>query len=252
MSNIIEDFKQRGDVIKIYDWMKINKNLTNFNKNQVSLKNNSGIGTAFNIDVTNVVVNALINELNQYFIRDILKSMFSTPKFDYLDLRPDGSLMTGRVHLEKLVQMIYQSGYKNVVTTGLIASELQDSVYFSSNGFQHASMNATSTFYNLGSLNGVKIWVDPYMKFNDGRLCLFNEVDINIEDVDLVEVINPSDMQSTFGINCKYDFMVNDSKLIFVIENENSEAYIQYKSLQRDIKIDNILDGGITSYISSK
>ena len=37
--------------------------------------------------------------------------------------------------------------------------------------------------------------------------------------------------------------MISDSKLIFVIENENSEAYIQYKSLQRDIKIDNILDG---------
>lgn len=30
MNNIIEDFKKRNDVIKIYDWMKINKNLNNF------------------------------------------------------------------------------------------------------------------------------------------------------------------------------------------------------------------------------
>jgi len=243
MNNIIKDFKQRGDIIKIYDWMKINKNLNNFDKKQVSMKNNSGIGTAFNIDVTSIVTSTLINELNQDLIRTILKSMFNTQNFDYLDLRPDGSLMTGRVHLERLVQMIYQSGYKNVITTGMIASELMDSAYFLSNGFKNASMSATSTFYNSGSLNGVKVWVDPYMKFNDGRLCLFNEVDINIEDVDLVEFIDPVDAQSTFKIQYKSDFIVNDSKLIFVIENENSEAYIQYKSLQRDIKIDNILDG---------
>ena len=243
MNNITDDFKKRVDVIKIYDWMKVNKNLNNFIIKQVSMKNNSGIGTAFNIDVSSVVVSSLINELNQDLVKNIFKSLFNTPKFDYLDLRPDGSLMTGRVHLDKLVQMIYQSGYKNVVTTGLIASELQDSPYFSSNGFQNASMNATSTFYNSGSLHGVKIWVDPYMKFNDGRLCLFNEVDINIEDVNIVEVINPGDMHTTFRIQYKSDFIVNDSKLLFVIENENSEAYSQYKSLQRDIKIDNILDG---------
>lgn len=242
MNNIIEDFKKRNDVIKIYDWMKINKNLNNFERHQISM-NNSGVGTAFNIDVTSIVTSTLISELNQTLIRNILKSMFNTTKFDYLDLRPDGSLMTGRVHLERLVQMIYQSGYKNVVTTGMISSELMDSAYFSSNGFQHASMSSTSTFYNSGSLNGVKVWVDPYMKFNDGRLCLFNDVDINIEDVDLVEVINPGDIQSTFKIQYKSDFIVSDSKLIFVIESENSEAYVQYKSLQRDIKIDNILDG---------
>lgn len=245
MNNILEDFKQRKDVIKIYDWMKVNKNLTNFNKNQVSLNNNSGIGTAFNINVDSIVVSTLINELNQDFIRTILKSMFNTPKFDYLDLRPDG--MTGRVHLEKLVQMIYQSGYKNVVTTGMIASGLQDSQYFSSNGFQHASMSSASTFYHTGILHGVNIFVDPFMRYNDGRLCLFNEVDINIESVDLVEVINPGDTQSTFNISCKSDFLVNDSKLILVIENENSEAFKQYKSLQRDIKIDNILDGSTNS-----
>jgi hypothetical protein len=32
-------------------------------------------------------------------------------------------------------------------------------------------------------------------------------------------------------------------KLIFVIEDETSEAFKQYKSLNRDIKIDNILNG---------
>ena len=167
MSNIIEDFKKRDDIIKIYDFMKINKNLNNFHNRHIYTKVN--FGADFNIDITSAVVSKLINELNQDLIQNVLKSMFNTVMFDYLDLRPDGSLMSGRVYLEKLAQMIYQSGYKNVVTTGHIASELMNSVYFSSNGkmlwFQHV-------FYNIGSLNGVSVWVDSYMKFNDGRLCL--------------------------------------------------------------------------------
>jgi hypothetical protein len=150
--------------------------------------------------------------------------------------------MTGRGHLEKLAQMIYQSGYKNVVTTSNIASELMDSAYFSSNGFQHASMSSTSTFYNSGSLNGVKIWVDGYMKWNDGRLCLFNTVDVNIGDVEISDYVSPGNINVSTKIEYEFDLLVDDSMLIFVIENENSEAYMQHKSLQRDIKIDNILE----------
>lgn len=243
MSNIIQDFNNRKDIIKLYDFMSINKRLNNFEIYQVSMSNNGALGTAFNIDVDGIIISSLINELNQNFIRRILKKAFDTNKFDYLDLRPDGSLMTGRVNLEKLVNIITNSGYKNVVTTGLIASELQDSHFFSPNGFQHASMSNTSTFYTLGKLSDVNIWVDPYMKFNDGRLCLFNTVDVNIDSVDLREVITNASLTPRFIIEYKSDFIVSDSKLIFVIENENSEAYNQYKSLQRDIKIDNVLNG---------
>lgn len=242
MSNIIENFSNRKDIIKLYDWMSINKNLNNFERFKVSISNNGAIGTAFNLNVDELVTNALINELNQDLVKKIFKKAFSTPKFDYLDLRPDGSLMTGRIYLEKLVKMIISSGYKNVVTTGLIASELQDSQYFSNNGFQHASMSTTSTFYSSGKLSDVNVWVDPYMKFNDGRLCLFNQADINYIDIELKEIVSTASLTQRLQLEYNLDFEVSDSKLIFVIEDENSEAYKQYKSLQRDIKIDNILD----------
>lgn len=243
MSNLIESFNSRKDIIKLYDFMAINKSLNNFESYQVSMNNNGALGTAFNIDVDEIIISSLISELNQNFIRRILKMAFDTSKFDYLDLRPDGSLMTGRTQLENLTKMIISSGYKNLVTTGLIASELQDSQFFSSNGFQHASMSATSTFYNLGKLSDVNIWVDPYMKFNDGRLCLFNTVDVNIDSVELREVSTSTSLTPRILIEYRSDFIVSDSKLIFVIESENSEAYNQYKSLQRDIKIDNVLNG---------
>jgi len=243
MSNIIQDFNSKKDIIKLYDFMTINKSLNNFESYKVSMNNNGALGTAFNINVDEIIVSSLINELNQNFIRRILKKAFDTAKFDYLDLRPDGSLMTGRTNLEKLVKMIISSGYKNVVTTGMIASELQDSRFFNPTNLQNTSLSKTSTFYTAGKLSDVNIWVDPYMRFNDGRLCLFNTVDINVDGFDLKEVIPSMSITPRLTIEYNFDFLVSDSKLIFVIENENSEAYKQYKSLQRDIKIDNILDG---------
>ena len=240
MSKIFEDFKNKSEIIKLYDWMKVNKNLINFDKYQVGVKASADLAlSAFNIDSSSLILNLLVDEVNQDFIRRILKKIFDTPKFDYLDLRPDGSLMTGRHYLEKLVNMILSSGYKNVVTTGLIASELQDDSRF----FNPTNLGKTSTFYTAGKLSDVNIWVDPYMRFNDGRLCLFNTVDINVDGFDLKEVIPSMSITPRLTIEYNFDFLVSDSKLIFVIENENSEAYKQYKSLQRDIKIDNILDG---------
>jgi hypothetical protein len=53
----------------------------------------------------------------------------------------------------------------------------------------------------------------------------------------------PGSFAPRIVIEYDIDYNVNDSKLFFVIEDETSEAFKQYKSLQRDIKIDNILDG---------
>jgi hypothetical protein len=242
MNSIIENLRDKKDIIKIHDWMRIDKTITDFSTRKLSLKDNTAIGDAFNIDTKSMFANMIVSEVNGDLIRYILKSMFDTKNFDYLDLRPDGSLMNGRIHLENLVQMIINSGYKNVVTSGKIASELGDSQSFSPVDFKQ-TIRSTSNLYTPGSLSDIKIWVDPYMRWNDDRLCLFNLVDINFNNIDLSDSINPGDLQPTVKIEYTFGFSVRDTKLIFVIENENSESYKHYKSLQRDIKIDNIING---------
>jgi hypothetical protein len=239
MNSIIENLRDKKDIIKIHDWMRIDKSITDFSTRKLSLKDNTAIGDAL---ILTLFANMIVSEVNGDLIKHILKSMFDTKNFDYLDLRPDGSLMNGRIHLENLVQMIINSGYKNVVTSGKIASELGDSQFFSPVDFKQ-TIQSTSNLYTPGSLSDIKIWVDPYMRWNDDRLCLFNLVDINFNNIDLSDSINPGDLQPTIKIEYTFGFSVRDTKLIFLIENENSESYKHYKSLQRDIKIDNILDG---------
>ena len=43
MSNIIQDFNSKKDIIKLYDFMTINKSLNNFESYKVSMNNNGAI-----------------------------------------------------------------------------------------------------------------------------------------------------------------------------------------------------------------
>jgi len=246
MSNIVDLFNNNSkEFISTQSWMVENKNLTNFETRKLSVPvlTSEMKNEYLNIDMETHLVNAIKNEISRDVNRLFTKKLFTTNKFDYLDLRPDGSLMNGRLHLEKLVGLILSNDYKNLITTALISSELQDSSAFSLY-IKTDNLKVSSLPDCFGKLGGrIDVYNDPYMKFNDGRICLFDEVEFNIGEMKAMEVPYQGSMVPRILIEYNIDYNVNDSKLIFVIEDETSEAFKQYKSLQRDIKIDDILDG---------
>lgn len=232
------------DFITIQDWMVENKNLTNFSTRKflIPVLTSEMKNEYLNIDIEAQLVIAIKNEIRQDLCKLFTKKLFCSEKFDYLDLRKLGSLMMN-MSIEKLVSMILNDDYKNLITTGYISSELQDSSCFSSN--RDLNLNIGGVIYMSGILNNrVKAYVDPYMRFNDGRICLFNQVEFNIGKMKAYEAPNIGSLAPKIVIEYDIDYNVNDSKLIFVIENENSESFRQYTSLQRDVKIDNILNIG--------
>lgn len=245
-NNIVDLFNSNSkEFIITQSWMIENKNLTNFEtrKFSVPILTSEMKNEYLNIDMSAYLINAIKSEISQDVNKLFNKKLFTTNKFDYLDLRPDGSLMTDRKNLEKLVSLILSNDYKNLITTGLISSELKNSVAFMS----YMTTNDLKTIglsEFCGRLSGrVEVYNDPYMKYDDGRICLFNGVEFNIGEMKAYESTPSGLLGSRIIIEYNIDYNVGDSKLIFVIENENSEAFKQYKWLQRDIKIDNILDG---------
>jgi hypothetical protein len=246
MSNIVDLFNNNSkEFITSQSWMVENKNLTNFEtrKFSVPVLTSEMKNEYLNIDMGPNLINVIKSEINQDINKLFTKRLFTTQKFDYLDLRPDGSLMNGRKHLEQLVSLLTNDNYKNLITTAYIASELQDSSSFSPYMTTH-DLKTGGELQCYGKLGGsVDVYNDPYMRYNDGRICLFNEVEFNIGEMKAYETPYPGSLAPRIVIEYDIDYNVGDSKLFFVIENENSEAFKQYKSLQRDIKIDNILDG---------
>jgi hypothetical protein len=244
MNNIVDLFNNNSkEFINTQRWMVENKNLTNFETRKFSFPvlTSEMKSEYLNIGMESHLINVIKNEINQDINKLFTKRLFTTNKFDYLDLRPDGSL-SGRIHLEDLVILILSNDYKNLITSGFIASELQDSSSFSPYMTTH-DLKTNGLPECIGKLGSIDVYNDPYMKFNDGRICLFNQVEFNIGEMKAYETTQIGSLAPKIVIEYNVDYNVGDSKLIFVIENENSESYKQYKSLQRDIKIDNILDG---------
>ena len=244
MNNIVDLFNNNSkEFISTQRWMVENKNLTNFETRKFSVPVLTSEMKNEYLDMEPHLINVIKNEINQDINKLFTKRLFTTNKFDYLDLRPDGSLMTGRTHLENLVKMILINDYKNLITTGLISSGLQDSVAFMPYMTTH-DLKTSGLPECYGKLSGrVEVYNDPYMRYDDGRICLFNKVEFNIGEMKAYETTQIGSLAPKIVIEYNVDYNVGDSKLIFVIENENSEAFKQYKSLQRDIKIDNILNG---------
>ena len=246
MSNIVDLFNNNTkEFINTQRWTIENKNLTNFETRRFSVPvlTSEMKNEYLNIDMGPHLINVIKNEINQDINKLFTKRLFTTNKFDYLDLRADGSLMTGRKHIEQLVSLLTGDNYKNLITTGYIASELQDSFAFMPYMTTH-DLKTGGLPECCGKLGGsVDVYTDPYMRYDDGRICLFNEVEFNIGEMKAYETTQIGSLAPRIVIEYDIDYNVGDSKLFFVIENENSEAFKQYKSLQRDIKIDNILDG---------
>jgi len=103
--------------------------------------------------------------------------------------------------------------------------------------------------HRVGSLRGVNIWVDAFMRYDDDMICLFDSVSVNIGKIESFEHIETL-FRKRHKVSYSCDFRVDDSKLILLIQNENSEAYKKYKTLIRDKKIDNILNTNNETYIN--
>ena len=241
-TNIVDYFSDYRRVLNPYPWMIHDERLNNLQVRRLSIPI-SAETRLFDVDISERVISIARNEINQDISKTITKSLFDTTKFDYLDLRSDGSLQNTRIFRDKLIGMILSENYRNLITTALITSSIQDSSSFQPY-MTTDDVKTSGALERMGKLGKkVDIQMDPFMKFNDGRICLFNEVYFNIQDMKAIEVVNPLSMVTNILVEWKFALQVGDSKLIFVIEDENSESFNQYKSLQRDIKIDNILDG---------
>lgn len=229
---IIRELTERKDIIHLYDWMKLDETLTNLDKRTLSFQNTFSLP---GLDYNSVIINTICKEINGDFTRLILKSLFNTDKFDFIDRRGKTDFEYDYQSVLDLAEMIIQSGYKNVVTTAKIASHLRDINYFLPD-----PSDLMNTLYRVGSLRGVNIWVDAFMGYDDDMFCLFDSVSVNIGKIESFEHIHK--------VSYICDFRVDDSKLILLIQNENSEAYKKYKTLIRDKKIDNILNTNNGTY----
>lgn len=220
--------------------MKINKNLTNFHRFQFSIALTDPSMSSFGLNVEQSTFSIIRSEISQELNKRALKGIFNTVEFEYLDLR-DSVGINNHQNARRLYDLIMscKEDYKNIISTGMICAALRDLVEFVPSSPSTEYRGAQP--YETGQISGLSVWVDPFMSFDDGRMILFYDVEINIRNIKASMQPQPS---FTPRLLLDYEIALNvgDSKLIFLIDEMTLPSFQRHQSLLRDIKINDILD----------
>ena len=164
-----------------------------------------------------------------------MKKIFDSENILTLDYRG----ISDRDYPVDLVHEIAKRQYKNVLVSPKIAALIQDTAFFI------PDMNNSGSFsncYRIGTIFSHRdIYVDPFLKWDDMRVCLFNDIFVNIKgvqaDIRSEATFNPRIvMEFGFDINC------GPSEVLYLRDDEYPNLDPALTAILRDRKINGILD----------
>lgn len=179
----------------------------------------------------------LYSEFQRYINKEAINIIEDSKNFDIIDYI--GKNIDDGILSKDLISLIANSNYSNIITNSNIGSILQDSTSFHFSKIENRLTNYSHSPYMIGKINNTMIFIDPFMKFNDNRIIMFNDISINIENIKNISHNAESNLQ---GISFNYDIEKSESRVIYIIESEKSESYMKYKQFNRNNKIDEILN----------
>jgi len=221
--------------ISIRDFIEVDKSLKNFRT----------VSTAMSLPQTEVmnikidddrILNMIFGEINQTIYKSIFKEISNNTTNTFIDLRNESN-HPGTI--DKLCGSILREDYKYVVTTGRLAVDISDNPVFQTSNLKDVATNGAFV-YLTGKLNNKDIYVDPFMRWNDYKIFLFDKVSLNIENF-TAAIVSEATFTPKLVVRFDIDFLVTPSKTINVIDSVNSDALLELKAEHREQQIDKIL-----------
>ena len=223
-------------VIATRDFIKVDKNLRNFKTSSVSMSLPQNEVAGIKID-DDRILGTIFNEITQNIYKVILREVANNSSNTFVDLRNEER--RGKM-IDKLSGSVQREDYKYCVTNLRLASEISDSAGFHFSNLQNRSTNG-SFVYLTGKLGSKDVYVDPYMRYNDYKVFLFDEILLNVENFSAT-IANEATFMPKLVIRYDYDFLVSPGKTINVIDLVNQEALLELKAEHREQQIDKILN----------
>lgn len=207
---------------------------------------NKNLNTNRRLNVTfagsdSLLLDSIKNEVNSNIRRYIFKEMYNTPKFDSIDIRSVSDILSVSMSQVRDINMQINNlkeDYTNLVLSGAFAVIIQDSSGFSSENI--GNIGNVSDIYSIGNIFGIKVYVDPYLRYDDETILLFKTIDINIENIHS-KYVNEATIHPR--ILTEYNIgMLSDSKILYLVKDNLSKGFLRLKQSNRDNKINEILD----------
>ena len=224
-------------VIATRDFIKVDKNLRNFKSISVSMSLPQNEVAGIKID-DDRMLGTIFNEITQNIYKIILREVAANTSNTFVDLRNEqrhGNL------IEKLCTSIQVEDYKFCVTNSRLSSDISDSAGFHFSNLQNRSTNGSFVYLTGKLLGGKDVYVDPYMRYNDYKIFLFDEISLNVENF-TAEIRHESTFIPRLVVKFDYCLSVSPGKTINVIDLVNSDALLELKAEHREQQIDKILN----------
>ena len=225
--------KEIFEDIKLSDVLILDKSInSNFTKYSIS--------TNVVSDDFSLIRESIENEITYTISRNCIKELVNISRNEYINLSYYDYNYTINELDEKatddLISYIISSGYKKCILNSMIACCIQDRAIFN---FKGSKYNAD--VYKIGSIGPVELYIDPYMRFDDETIILFNDLRVNIESIN-TNIVSEMTFTPKLLIGFNIAFSLGDSLVCDVITSKHSKSYYKYISDLRNQKIDDILN----------
>lgn len=246
ISSVLMGLNDHGDVFYKKSCFLTNHRLYQFST-KISTEQTQSAKSA-GIDFTPMISSSIKNEMVTNIQKEIFSSIQSDENFDFIDLRnvdPLPVLFLSNNSLKIVENFILSQSqeYKNIITTGKIASELQDSSSFQWSPLKSDLLQTNGNAYQVGGIFGMNIWVDPYLHFNADKIIFYNDIEVDIKDTTCTIC---DELSFSPRIVSSYKLSVNTGStlVIYLVVDEkckNFGKFISFKINKRDEKINEII-----------
>lgn len=198
----------------------------------------SDIGIDFNSQVNSVI----LNEMRITIVRNINKKMVSNNNFLLIDLMNKKNMSDRNPIFSSVLSGVK---YKNLVTNSRINTELCDSSLFHFDRFDNTKYHTpspTGITHKTGKFLNLNSYCDPYLKYSEEVIVLFDDILFNITDYNLYEDESFGNIQRRNRVDFTLSWSNPNYRLVYYIDDEFNKSLPIVKSIIRDKKIDELLD----------
>lgn len=175
----------KGEVMQLRDWMTSSNNI-NGNTESFSISTDiEKINGENDID-SYIIIKKILDltsiEIDKFITDKLVKSEFN--KISYFELFDGSGSDYYTKQLPLFVEYLNSSNNQHAFCCTYIASLLQDSSFFNHKPVENVISITTVYPSPIGNVeNGLNLYVDPYLRWGDTIVTLFDMIEVNISNV---------------------------------------------------------------------
>jgi hypothetical protein len=203
----------------------------------------NAIPSMFGIDIEAAMLSHISGEFTSALVNKILRKIDNTQSIEFIDRRGIGdiSLVPCSVTRDIVSEIINHSeGYDNIVCNGAVACILQDDSRFHVTTFTNQILKS-GYMHHVGVISGIKVWVDPFMRYNDNKILAFNIVGVDVNNFSS-KIVSEATLSPRLTMGFNNDIFYDDVKKIYLITDSSGPAWLAFTQYNRNSKINDILD----------